>query len=92
MRMRRREVHVPTTSRSGLPAGRIVTYMLLGMWAMFCAFPLYWLAVASIKPVTELSGQPHYIPFVDFLPSLDAWRFISPIPRRPCCPASSTPS
>jgi multiple sugar transport system permease protein len=41
-----------------------------------CLFPLYWLAVASVTPVEALSRGPAYVPFLDFTPSLAAWRFI----------------
>jgi hypothetical protein len=39
-------------------------------------FPLYWLALASIKGEAALNGPPAYLPFIDFAPELNAWRFI----------------
>ena len=51
-------------------------FTLLCFWAAVCLFPIYWVAIASIKDIPTLDGQPKYIPFVDFKPSLDAWRFI----------------
>ena len=55
---------------------RLIVFMLLCFWAAVCLFPIYWVAIASIKDIPTLDGQPKYIPFVDFKPSLDAWRFI----------------
>ncbi len=55
---------------------KIVIYGLLWVWALICIFPIYWLAVTSIKDVPDIEGLPKYLPFVDFSPSLDAWRFI----------------
>ncbi|MFM8746650.1 MAG: carbohydrate ABC transporter permease [Aestuariivirga sp.] len=62
--------------RQRLRIGRLLTYIALGAWALVCAFPLYWLVLASIKPVSELSRPPSYVPFLDFMPSLAAWKFI----------------
>lgn len=51
-------------------------FTLLSFWTIVCLFPIYWVAIASIKDVPTLDGSPKYIPFLDFTPSLDAWRFI----------------
>jgi multiple sugar transport system permease protein len=59
----------------------------LGVWAVFCAFPLYWLAIASIKSVSDLDGPPAYVPFLGFVPSLDAWRFILADPAETLLPS-----
>jgi multiple sugar transport system permease protein len=39
-------------------------------------FPLYWLAITSFKLPVQVDKGPFYLPFVDFQPSLDAWRYI----------------
>jgi multiple sugar transport system permease protein len=49
---------------------------MLWAWAAVCLFPIYWLAVASVTPVEDLARAPAYAPFLDFTPSLAAWRFI----------------
>jgi multiple sugar transport system permease protein len=54
----------------------IVVYAVLALWSVVCVFPIYWLAVTSIKSIAVIDGPPTYIPFVDFMPSLDAWRFV----------------
>ena len=55
---------------------QLLVLMLLCFWALVCLFPIYWVAIASIKDTPTLDGSPKYIPFIDFTPSLDAWRFI----------------
>lgn len=50
-----------------------LTYCALGAWSLFCLFPMYWVAISTVKPPSEFVGLPHYLPFVDFAPSLGAW-------------------
>ncbi len=63
-------------TRQHLTVGRIATYLALSAWAVVCWFPLYWMAIASIKAVPDLERGPSYVPFIDFMPSLASWRFI----------------
>jgi multiple sugar transport system permease protein len=58
------------------PLGRVVTYLALGFWAFLILFPLYWLIVTSLKIPSQVAEGPFYLPFVDFKPSLDAWKYI----------------
>jgi len=63
------------------PAGlsmlrRIFIYLALSFWAGVCLFPVYWLAITSVKGQEDIDRPPGYLPFVDFQPSLEAWRFI----------------
>ncbi|UXN67665.1 carbohydrate ABC transporter permease (plasmid) [Phyllobacterium sp. A18/5-2] len=44
------------------------------LWLTFTFFPLYWVAITSFKTPLGVVGGPTYIPFVDFEPSLSAWR------------------
>jgi multiple sugar transport system permease protein len=54
----------------------VLAYAILAIWAMIVLFPLYWVAVTSVKlPVTVNTG-PFYIPWVDFTPSTHAWEYI----------------
>lgn len=66
--------------------GKALTYTLLGLWSVVCLVPLYWFAVSSLKSVADIDGPPTYLPFVDFVPSLDAWRFILFEPREALVP------
>ena len=52
---------------------KILTYALLVFWSLVCLFPLYWIAVTSLKGDPEIMRGPYYLPVVDFTPSLDAW-------------------
>ncbi len=54
----------------------ILTYAVLGLWTFVCLFPLYWVAVTSLKGALEIDRGPFYLPFVDFAPTLDSWAFI----------------
>ena len=56
--------------------GRIVSYALLGLWTFVVLFPLYWLAITSLKLPIDVSSGPFYLPWIDFTPSLHAWRYL----------------
>jgi multiple sugar transport system permease protein len=58
------------------PAGKLAAYLVLGGWAVVVLFPLYWLVITSFKLPIQVNSGPVYLPFVDFQPSLDAWRYI----------------
>jgi len=53
-----------------------VSYVFLGAWAVVVLFPLYWLVVTSLKTPIEVNGGPFYLPFRDFKPTLESWRYI----------------
>jgi multiple sugar transport system permease protein len=60
-----------------LSAGwKLLSYVILFFWAFVVLFPLYWLAVTSLKLPIQVDSGPFYVPFVDFQPTLDAWRYI----------------
>lgn len=44
------------------------------IWLIFTLFPLYWVAITSLKSPVDVVGGPTYLPFVDFQPTLKAWR------------------
>jgi multiple sugar transport system permease protein len=56
--------------------GRVLTYAILVFWSFVCLFPLYWVAVTSLKGEADIMNGPVYLPFIDFTPSLKAWKFI----------------
>jgi multiple sugar transport system permease protein len=58
------------------PVGVVLSYLVLGFWALLILFPLYWLIITSFKISSQVAEGPFYIPFVDFKPSLDAWRYV----------------
>ncbi|ASJ74406.1 carbohydrate ABC transporter permease [Granulosicoccus antarcticus] len=44
------------------------------VWLIFTLFPLYWVAITSLKSPVDVVGGPTYLPFVDFQPTLKAWK------------------
>src|SRR6185503_1974888 len=58
------------------PVGKVFSYLVLGFWAFLILFPLYWLIITSLKVASQVAEGPFYLPFVDFRPSLDAWKYI----------------
>jgi multiple sugar transport system permease protein len=58
------------------PIRALLTYLVLGFWAFFIIFPLYWLFTTSFKIPAAVNNGPFYIPFVDFQPSLHAYDYI----------------
>ena len=58
------------------PVGAVLSYLVLGVWAFLILFPLYWLVITSFKISSQVAEGPFYIPFLDFKPSLDAWKYI----------------
>jgi multiple sugar transport system permease protein len=58
------------------PATKIITYCVLWVWTFIVLFPLYWVAVTSLKLPVQVSSGPVYLPFIDYMPSLHAWRYI----------------
>ena len=55
---------------------RAATYTILTLWSFICILPLYWVFIASLKDESAIIHGPRYLPFIDFMPSLEAWRFI----------------
>jgi multiple sugar transport system permease protein len=66
----------PRDMRSMAPATKFLTYAALLAWTFIVLFPLYWLAITSLKLPIQVDDGPDYLPFVDFEPSLHAWRYI----------------
>ncbi|MEA3335738.1 MAG: carbohydrate ABC transporter permease [Chloroflexota bacterium] len=58
------------------PIEMTLSYILLIGWAIVCLFPIYWLAVTSLKLPIDVNMGPYYVPFVDFEPSGHAWEYI----------------
>ena len=56
------------------PVSKIVAYFLLAVWSAFVLFPIYWVIITSFKDAAAVNQGPFYVPFVDFQPTLDAWR------------------
>ncbi len=64
------------SARGLSPGVAVLAYLLLGFWAIVVLFPLFWIFVTSFKQPVQVYAGPVYLPFVDFEPSLHAWRYI----------------
>jgi multiple sugar transport system permease protein len=58
------------------PATKLLVYSLLGLWTAIVLFPLYWVVVTSLKLPIHVAAGPVYLPWIDYTPSLHAWRYI----------------
>jgi multiple sugar transport system permease protein len=58
------------------PGRKLLAYILLGVWTVVVLFPLYWIFVTSFKLPIQVDSGPKYMPFVDFQPTLENWRYI----------------
>ena len=56
------------------PLTKIIVYSLLGFWTLFVLFPIYWVVITSFKLPQHVNQGPVYLPFIDFSPSLHAWK------------------
>ncbi|MDE0114320.1 MAG: carbohydrate ABC transporter permease [Albidovulum sp.] len=56
------------------PATKIAVYGILLFWTAFVVFPIYWLLITSFKEAADVNGGPVYLPWIDFEPSLHAWK------------------
>ncbi len=54
----------------------VLTQAVLIFWSIVCLFPLYWIAVTTLKDEPAIMQGPFYLPFIDFMPTLGAWRAI----------------
>ncbi len=58
------------------PFQALLTYLVLGFWAFIVLFPLYWIVITSFKEPFQVNNGPVYLPFIDYQPSLHAWKYI----------------
>ena len=51
-------------------------YVPLLAWAVFVAFPLYWVLITAFKDNASIYNGVRWLPYVDFRPTVGAWRAI----------------
>ena len=56
------------------PVASLLAYALLAVWSVVVLFPIYWVIITSFKDAAAVNQGPFYVPFLDFQPTLDAWR------------------
>ena len=64
----------PRSIRTMAPGTKVIVYSLLIFWTAFVLFPIYWVFITSFKTATDVNAGPVYLPFIDFQPSLHAWK------------------
>ncbi len=55
---------------------QLMSYIVLLFWAFVVLFPIYWVFTTSLKLPFQVDSGPFYIPFIDYKPSLESWRYI----------------
>ncbi len=53
---------------------KIVAYTILLLWTLVVAIPVYWLIITAFKQPQDINAGATFIPWVDFTPSLHAFR------------------
>jgi multiple sugar transport system permease protein len=71
-----RRLFEPPSLEAQAPVPKVLTYAALILWSLIVLMPLYWVVITSLKLPVQVDGGPFYLPFIDFSPSLDAWRYI----------------
>ena len=64
----------PRSIRTMAPATKVIVYGILLFWTAFVLFPIYWVLITSFKTAVDVNSGPVFLPFVDFQPSLHAWK------------------
>jgi multiple sugar transport system permease protein len=71
-----RRLFEPKTIDSQALVPKLATYAVLLFWTLVVLLPLYWVLITSFKLPIQVDSGPYYLPFIDYQPSLDAWRYI----------------
>ena len=71
-----RRLFEPRSLATMAPATSFLVYAGLLVWTFVVLFPLYWVAVTTLKLPIHVNDGPVFLPFIDFEPSLHAWRYI----------------
>jgi multiple sugar transport system permease protein len=58
------------------PVAQVLTYGALIVWTLIVLVPLYWVLVTSFKIRIDVDSGPFYLPFLDFVPTIENWRYI----------------
>lgn len=74
MHTQKRSWFEPRTIGEMAPATKFVLYGILLGWSAFVLFPIYWLMITSFKDAAAVNQGPYFLPWVDFQPSLHAWK------------------
>ena len=64
----------PRSIRTMAPGTKVIVYGILIFWTAFVLFPIYWVFITSFKTAADVNAGPVFLPFIDFQPSLHAWK------------------
>ncbi|MCY4259480.1 MAG: hypothetical protein OXC91_04365, partial [Rhodobacteraceae bacterium] len=53
---------------------KVLLYSALLAWCAVVLFPIYWLLITSFKDAATVNQGPFFLPWIDFQPSLQAWK------------------
>ncbi|BCL73320.1 ABC transporter permease [Vibrio nigripulchritudo] len=70
---RQTEPHSVKQAQTGLTFKWIATIGCI-VWLLFLLAPFYWVTVTAFKPPQAVNGGATYLPFIDFAPTLEAFR------------------
>jgi len=70
---RKRRIEMGIQKRA--PAGWVVFWFIIGVFTIWTIFPIFWALITSFK-FTGDAYDPTFIPWVQFKPTLQGWRFI----------------
>src|SRR4051812_17709158 len=62
--------------RKPVSIGRILSYVFLGFWTIVVVGPLYWMVTTAFKQQVDMTPVRLWIPWVQYTPKLDAFRYI----------------
>jgi multiple sugar transport system permease protein len=74
--MRISDLFVPRRLNDLAVGAKLIVYALLLAWTAIVLLPLYWVVITSFKLPIDVADGPNFVPFVDFNPSLHAWKYI----------------
>jgi len=66
-----------TKKRTHIDFGRVLVYAILIFWCLLVYFTIYWIIITSFKLPVAVGINVTYFPWVDFEPSLHAWRDVA---------------
>jgi len=55
---------------------KVISYAILSIWSLVLFFPMYWVVITSFKNIKAMASHATFLPWVDFQPNLDAWRYL----------------
>ena len=58
------------------PWQTILIYIIVIIWLFIVLFPFYWLFTTSLKKPLDVSRGPKYIPYKDFSPTMEHWKYL----------------